>query len=501
MPLLAALNIRKSFAGVHALRGVSVEVEAGEVHALVGENGAGKSTLIRVMSGAETPDEGSLIVGDMHVPHMTPATAHALGVAVIYQQPALFPDLTVTENIMLALERGGPFARVNWRTRRRAAQELLARVAADLSPDLLADELTMPEQQIVEIAKALGANARVVIMDEPTASLSRREVDRLFEIIARLRQQAVGILYISHRLDEVMAIADRITVLRDGQTVATKLRSEVTAQTLVTLMVGREAAAVFPKAAVAPGQTLLELDALTGRGGEFSNITLTLRQGEILGLAGLVGAGRTALAEALFGLRPIARGTIRLNGRGIHVSSPADAVRIGIAYVPEDRRHSIIGELSVAANASLANLQAVSTGGLIDTRAEQRQAGDYIRQLQIKAPGAATPVERLSGGNQQKVALARWLATSPRVLILDEPTQGVDVGAKAEIHALMQRLVEQGLGILMISSDLPEVLAMSDRIAVMRSGALAGVLSREEATQERVLALALPSRAAAAAHS
>jgi ABC-type sugar transport system ATPase subunit len=258
---------------------------------------------------------------------------------------------------------------------------------------------------------------------------------------------------------------------------------------------------VFPKTAIAPGQTVLELDALTSRGGEFSNISLTLRQGEVLGLAGLVGAGRTALAEALFGLRQIARGTIRLNGRVVHVASPADAVRLGIAYVPEDRRHSVIGELSVAANASLASLQAVSTRGVIDTRAEQRQAVDYIRQLQIKTPDGGTPVERLSGGNQQKVALARWLATSPRVLILDEPTQGVDVGAKAEIHALMQRLVEQGLGILMISSDLPEVLAMSDRIAVMRSGALAGVLSREEATQERVLALALPSRAAAAAHS
>jgi rhamnose transport system ATP-binding protein len=498
VPLLAARDIRKSFAGVRALRGVSFELNAGEVHALVGENGAGKSTLIRVMTGAERPDAGTLVVAGSEVGHMDPSIARTLGLTAIYQQPALFPDLTVAENIALGLEAAGLRSRIDWTGRRRQATELLARVGAALDPDMPASELSMPEQQIIEIAKALGANARVVIMDEPTASLSHHEVQRLFDIVGRLREQGVGIIYISHRLDEVLAIADRITVLRDGETVATRPRAEVTAAALVAMMVGRALTGVFPKKQVPSGDAVLQIDALTSRAAGCAGITLELRRGQILGLGGLVGAGRTELAEALFGLRAIDAGTIRLGGRQVSIASPADAVRLGLAYLPEDRRHSVIGQLPIAANASLARLGLVSRAGLIDRSVERRLAADYMHQLQIKAPAATTSVESLSGGNQQKVALARWLATSPQVLILDEPTQGVDIGAKAEIHALMQRLAEEGLGIILISSDLPELLAMSDRIAVLCGGRISGILERGEATQERVLAIAVANGSAVA---
>jgi rhamnose transport system ATP-binding protein len=494
MPLLSAVAVRKSFAGVHALRAVSFDLDAGEVHALVGENGAGKSTLIRIMTGAEIPDAGTLVVDGQVVPHMTPATSHALGIAAIYQQPALFPDLTVSENIALALESPRPFTRVDWRRRRTAAVELLERAGAAIDPDALAGTLTMPEQQLVEIAKALGARARVVIMDEPTTSLTDREVTQLFDVIARMRRDGVGIIYISHRLEEVTTIADRITVLRDGETAGTLPRAAASASALVAMMVGRELTTMFPKRPVAPGEIALEVRDLSSRAAGLSHVSLTLRRGEILGVAGLVGSGRTELAETLFGLRAIDTGTILVNGRETRLTSTSDAVKHGLAYVPEDRRrHGVIAEMSVTANTSLASLPAVSRAGLIQPAAERDLAATFMQRFQIKTPDASSLVGNLSGGNQQKVALARWLATRPSILILDEPTQGVDVGAKAEIHAMMQQFVEAGLAVIMISSDLPEVLAMSDRIAVMRGGAISGVLDREEASQERVLALALPS--------
>jgi rhamnose transport system ATP-binding protein len=495
--LLTARGIRKSFAGVRALRGVSFDLLPGEVHALVGENGAGKSTLIRVMTGAVTPDEGTLAVGGVPIEAMTPAAARRLGVAAIYQQPALFPDLTVAENISLGLEPAALLSRIDWRARTRRAHALLGRLGAAIDPATLAGDLTMPEQQIVEIAKALGAEARVVIMDEPTASLSKREVDRLFEIIGRLRSEDVGIVYISHRLDEVMAVADRVTVLRDGETVATHARGDFDEAALVSMMVGRAWSAVFPKRPAARSEIVLTVRDLTTADDACVGISFEIRRGEILGLAGLVGSGRTALAESLFGLRQIARGEVRLGNRVVRIDSPAGAAALGIAYLAEDRRHSLVGQLSVAANASLATLERIAPRGLIDRPEEDRRARTFVDRLQIKTPGVATPVEQLSGGNQQKVALARWLAASPQVIVLDEPTQGVDVGAKAEIHALMQQLVEEGLAVLMISSDLPEVLAMSDRVAVMRGGRLSGILSREEATEERVLALALAAPVAA----
>ncbi len=490
--LLEAAAITKSYAGVRALKGVSFDLRPGEVHALVGENGAGKSTLIKVITGAVTPDAGTLTVGGRRVPRMDPHTSHALGIAAIYQQPALFPDLTVAENIALAQESGGVWRRVDWRARRRAAAELLARVGATIDPARVVQTLSMPEQQMVEIAKALGGEARVLIMDEPTASLTEREVERLFGVIDVLRAHQVGIIYISHRLDEVFTVADRITVLRDGETVATRSVADLDRSTLMRLMVGRELSAVFPKRQVAIGEVALDVRGLAHRASGLHDISFSVRRGEIFGIAGLVGSGRTELAEALFGLRPADEGEVLIDGRRVTIGSPAEAIRLGIGYVPEDRRqHGVVLEMSIAANASLAHLQGVATRGLIDGAAERRAAEGYLQQLRIKAPSVFTEVGALSGGNQQKVALARWLSIDPSVLILDEPTQGVDVGSKAEIHELMGTLAGRGLAIVMISSEMPEILGMSDRIAVMQAGTIRAILSREQASQDRILQLAL----------
>jgi rhamnose transport system ATP-binding protein len=495
-PLLEATSIVKSFAGVRALKGVSFELRPGEVHAIVGENGAGKSTLIKIITGAEQPDGGQLTVGGRRVSHMDPAAARALGIAVVYQQPSLFPHLSVAENISLALEPGGPWRRVDWRARQRRAAELLERVGAGIDPSRLVESLSMPEQQIVEIAKAIGADARVVLMDEPTASLTDREVDNLFRVVALLRRHGVGIIYISHRLDEVFALADRITVLRDGETAGTRDAAGIDRAEVIRMMVGREVSAVFPKRPVEAGAPALQVRGLTNRAAGIHDITLDVRRGEIVGLAGLVGSGRTQLAETIFGLTPPDSGEILVHGVPLTIGSPVDAIRAGIAYVPEDRRqHGVVLDLSVAANTTLASLGAVSSHGLIDRAAERRRAREYVDRLRIKTSSVRAEVGTLSGGNQQKVALARWLATTPSVIILDEPTQGVDVGSKAEIHGLMQMLVEEGLAILMISSEMPEILGMSDRIAVMHGGTVRGVLSRAEATQPRILALALNQEA------
>ena len=490
--LVQATSITKTFAGVQALKRACFTLEAGEVHALVGENGAGKSTLIKIMTGAVLADSGTLEVSGKLVPHNSPRISRALGIAAIYQQPSLFPHLTVAENIALALESGGPWRKVDWKVRTRRAQELLERVGASIKPDRLVATLSMPEQQIVEIAKAVGADAKVLIMDEPTASLTDIEVERLFRVIAILRGQGVGIIYISHRLEEISGIADRITVLRDGETISTRRKDEVTRAELINMMVGRELSAVYPKRTVAAGEVALELKNVSNSGAGLSNISLHVRSGEILGLAGLVGSGRTQLAETVFGLTPADSGEILLRGARVRIPSPTVAIGNGIGYVPEDRRqHGVVPQMPLTANISLASLGAVSHNGMIDAAAELELAEKYITQLRIKASSAHAETESLSGGNQQKVALARWLATGPRVLILEEPTQGVDVGSKSEIHKLMVDLAERGLAILMISSELPEILGMSDRIAVMRAGRISGTLTREQASQEKVLSLAL----------
>jgi rhamnose transport system ATP-binding protein len=490
--LLKASNIIKSYAGVHALKGASFELRNGEVHALIGENGAGKSTLIKIITGAVQADSGEIEIRGETITHNSPRAAKALGIAAIYQQPALFPELSVAENIAIGLEQPGWRGSIDWGERRRRAVDLLAQVGAKIDPDRDAGDLTMPQQQLVEIARALGSEAGILILDEPTASLSEEDVQNLFRVMKDLRSQGVGMIYISHRLEELPLIADRVTVMRDGRTIDTCLMSEVNRQKLIQMMVGRELSAIFPKRKVDLGEVVLELRhfgcSVTG----IKDINLSIRAGEILGLAGLVGAGRTDLARSIFGIEPADEGEILLRGEPIKIDNPAQAIRHSIAYLPEDRRrHGVISELPISSNITLASIDRLSRFGAFDFRQENEIAIDYTQRLDIKTPAIFAPVATLSGGNQQKVALSRWLMTKPSVLILDEPTQGIDVGAKSEIHALMTDLAAQGVSILMISSELPEILGMSDRIAVMYGGAITGILDRAGATQQKILSLAL----------
>ena len=499
MALLVASQLEKSFPGVRALAGLSFELAAGEVHALVGENGAGKSTFVRIITGAETADAGSLTIDGAPVSFSAPADARARGIAAIYQHPALFPDLSVAENIALPVEGGRPWSRVNWSRRVAESRALLDRLGAAIDVRRRVETLSLPEQQLVEIAKAVGANARILLMDEPTAALTDPEVDRLFAVIGKLRASGAGVLYISHRLDEVRRIANRVTVIRDGQTVASGLAAETNPAEIIRLMVGRAVEHVPGVSSRSSRGVALEVRGLSSASAGVSDISFSACAGEILGVAGLVGSGRSELAETLFGLRPAETGEIFVRGARQTFRSPSEAVRAGLAYVPEDRRrHGVLAELSVAANTSLASLGRVSSSGFVSRQAERELASTYISRFGIRTPSPDTEVGLLSGGNQQKVALARWLATSPSVLILDEPTQGVDVGAKAEIHALMRELVAGGLAIVMISSDLPEILAMSDRVLVMRRGRFSGVLDRADASAEAILGLAVdrerPSR-------
>ncbi len=490
--LLKLTEISKAFAGVEALKRVSFDLRKGEVHALVGENGAGKSTLIKVITGAHIPDTGTIEIQGQAVADLDPETSRDLGIAAIYQQPALFGELTVAENIAIGLEGRSAWRRVSWAGRRARARDLLERIGAAIDPLSEVNKLSMPEQQLVEIARALGARARIVIMDEPTASLADKEVDRLFRVIGELKADGVGIIYISHRLEELPNVADRVTALRDGVLVGTRAMADVTRGELIRMMVGRELSAVFPKTFVEPGDVVLETRSLGCRASGVHAASLQVRAGEIVGLAGLVGAGRTELARVLFGLTPADSGELLVRGRPVTIDSPAHAVSLGIGYVPEDRRrHGVILEMSVASNVTLATLEAISRFGFLDFRRERATAARFVQQLGIKTAGLQTAAGNLSGGNQQKVALARWLASSPAVLILDEPTQGVDVGAKAEIHRLMSELAGRGLAILMISSELPEIMGMSDRIAVMHGGAIVGELDRAAATQEAILERAL----------
>ena len=490
--VLRATDVTKSYAGVQALKRASLELRAGEVHALVGENGAGKSTLIKILTGAVQPDSGEITLDGEPLARLTPAAAKRLGIAAIYQQPALFGELTVAENIALGQERTGRWGRVDWRARHRRAQELLARVGARIDPETDAGDLSMPQQQLVEIARALGADARVLILDEPTASLSKEDTDNLFRVVRELREHGVGMIYISHRLEELPVIADRVTVLRDGNTIATREMADVNREQLIQMMVGRELSAVFPKRPVPLGDTVLELRGVGCTSSGVSDISLSVRAGEIVGLSGLVGAGRSELARTIFGLTPADRGEILVRGTRVRIGSPADAIAHGIAYVPEDRRrHGVVLEMPVSENVTLAALGNLSRFGALDFRRERELAADYTRRLGVKTASIRSLVSTLSGGNQQKVALSRWLLTKPTLLVLDEPTQGIDVGAKSEIHELMMELATQGVGILMISSELPEILGMSDRIAVMHGGTIVSVLDRADATPERVLARAL----------
>lgn len=475
--VLELRQLTKSFGGARALRGVDFDLQAGEVHALLGENGAGKSTLIKIVTGAHQPDSGSITVAGKLVSALTPAASHQLGIACIYQQPALFPELTVAENLALRLEPGTSLRKIDWTARRDRARSLLERIGAAISVDAEVRALSMPEQQLVEIACALGAGARIVIMDEPTASLTQKEQHLLFSVVRELRKSGVGVIYISHRLEEIFALADRVTVLRDGESVGTNRVGDMTEASLIRMMVGREMTQIYPPGEAKPGEVALALRGVGCTASGVRDVTFEVRAGEIFGLAGLVGAGRTELARILFGLTPADRGEIFLHGKRVVLLSPQDAVARGIGYVPEDRRrHGVVLEMPIEENITMAIHRRLFPGTWLRFGTERALALDYIRDLAVKCSGPAAPGGSLSGGNQQKVSLARWLATKPKVLILDEPTQGVDVGAKSEIHKIVRRLAADGLAVILISSDLPEVLGMSDRIGVMRGGTLTAVL-------------------------
>lgn len=489
-PILEVSGVSKRFDATQALSDVSLTLYPGEVHAIVGENGAGKSTLIKIMTGIFPPDSGSMrLAGDSFAPRNS-ADAQRRGVAAIYQEPSVFPDLSVAENIFIGHKDRGWM--VDWSSMTRDAKEILAMLDIDLDPRLPAAGLTVAGQQAVEIAKAISLEVQVLIMDEPTAALSAHEVDRLFRQVRKLRDSGVAVLFISHRLEELFAISDRISVFRDGRHISTRPAADVTEESLVREMVGRDPAEFFSRELHPVGEIALRVSSL-GRQGVFSDVSFELRRGEVLGFAGLVGAGRTDVALALFGVAPADSGTVELGGERIEVKSPGDALAHGIAYLSEDRRRLGLSlAQSVTANITLAALDRYTTQlGLLD-RSKERQEAELLRQrLGIRTPGLSTPVSLLSGGNQQKTMLAKWLNVAPTVLILDEPTRGIDVGAKADVHRFVDELARSGIAIILISSDLPEVIAMSDRVAVMREGTLRGIFSRGDATQERIMATAV----------
>lgn len=500
--LLRLSGIYKSFVGVQALRGVDFEVRAGEVHALLGENGAGKSTLIKVMAGVHQPDKGELFFEGQRAELSSPKAAQALGIDTIHQELSLYPELTVAENIFIGhapTRRLGPLKLLDWESMIGRAQEILAELEApDLDVRRKVGTLNVGNRQRVEIAKALSLNAKLLIMDEPTAALTESDVEGLFRITRRLRDRGVGIIYISHKLSEVFALADRVTVLRDGQYIGTKAVAETNEGDLISMMVGRQLETLYPKQEAEIGEVVLELRGLT-REPYTRDVSLTLRAGEIVGLAGLVGSGRSETAQVVFGITPAQSGEIRVGGKPVTITDPAQAVAQGVAYVPEDRgTQGLIKQMTLRENTSLAVLEEMARGAFIDTQRETALARDAIKRFNIRAYGPEQIVGKLSGGNQQKVVVGKWLASEPKVLIIDEPTRGVDVGAKAEIHRLISQLAaERGLAILMISSELPEILGMSDRVLVMRGGRIVGEFSRAEATQERVAEAMMSDKAAA----
>ena len=486
-PLLEVRDIEKSFPGVRALSGVSFDVVAGEVHALLGENGAGKSTLIKTVSGVFRPDRGAILVDGEAMDFQRPADARRAGVATIYQELLLFPELTVAENIFMGHAPRAGLGRLDWRTMRIRAEELLASLEIhDLAADRIVGTLSVGNRQRVEILRALSQNARLLIMDEPTAALTEHDVARLFSTVRLLKSRGVGIIYISHRMDEIFAIGDRVTVLRDGAHVGTRQVGETTSGELVQMMVGRKIDNLFPKVIVPIGEPVLETRDLVRRP-MTKGVSLTVRAGEIVGLAGLVGSGRSEFAQTVFGVTPAESGEIRLGGAPVTIGSPGAARGLGVAYVPEDRgSQGLVRAMSVLHNFSLAALSSLSHAGFIDRAAERRLAEEGVARFSVKTSSLDQIAGRLSGGNQQKIVLGKWLANNPRLLILDEPTRGIDVGAKAEIHRLMGELAGKGLAILMISSELPEVLGMSDRVLVMREGRLVAEFDRTHASAEAV---------------
>ncbi len=486
-PLLVLDHATKSFGPVRALENGSVTLYPGEAHALLGENGAGKSTLVKILAGVHRPDSGDLTISGELVNFSGPAASKAAGVSIIYQEPTLFPDLTVAENIFMGRQplKGG--RRIDRGSMNKAAAEVFSRLGVDLDPERLAKGLSVADQQIVEIAKALSLDAKVLVMDEPTAALTQVEVDRLFDVMKTLRSQGAAVMFISHRLEEVFASCQRVTIMRDGNFVSTAPIEDLTIDDIIRSMVGRNLESLFPKTITAPGKVVLEVEHLTSAG-VFTDISFQVRRGEIVALAGLVGAGRSEVARAIFGIDPYDSGVVRINGKVLHRNAPREAMAAGIALVPEDRRQQgLVMDLSIDQNVALASLSRLSKGGLISRSSERNLALDWAQRLQLKFGKMRNPVATLSGGNQQKVVLGKWLARNPSLLIIDEPTRGIDVGTKAEVHRILDGLVAEGMAILMISSELPEVLGMADRVLVIREGHLSANMSRAEADEDSVM--------------
>ncbi len=486
IPIIQMRDISKSFGGVHALKNVQLTIYPGEVHAILGENGAGKSTLIKTITGVHQPDSGEIELNGQVVQFANPREAQQQGIAAIYQEPSLFPDLSIAENILVGRQpvSGG---RISWRQMNRIASDLLERLHVKLNPRTKARNLSVAQQQMVEIARALSVNAKVLIMDEPTSSLTSNEVEELFHITKNLRDEGTAVIFISHRLEELFALADRVTTLRDGEYVGTRTLANVTTDELIQMMVGRKLDDLFPKQDVERGEVVLEVENLSANGA-FQDISFKLHAGEILGMSGLVGAGRTDVACSIFGVKPATAGRITVRGEQVTIANPQKAMALGISYVPEDRKnHGLVLPMPIGDNITLPVINEFATYGWLNRKKEKTTALEASKKLEVKAYGIEQKAQELSGGNQQKVVLAKWLNTNPRILILDEPTRGIDVGTKAAVHRLMSSLAAEGMAILMISSELPEILGMSDRILVMREGHITGEFERGEATQEKLM--------------
>ncbi len=493
----AVLELRgavKTFGAVTALGDSTIELRSGEIHALVGENGAGKSTLVKVLAGVHQPDAGQFRVGGHDVSFRSVAESKQAGISVIYQEPTLFPDLSVAENIFVGRQPRGALGLIDRARMRSDAAELFARLGVPIDPERQAEGLSIADQQIIEIAKAISLEARVLVMDEPTAALSGTEVDRLFAVARSLRDGGAAILFISHRFEEIFALADRITVMRDGRYVSTHDTAATDVAAIVREMVGRSVDALFPKTPAEIGEPVLTVRGLS-RAGVFQDIDLVVRSGEIVGLSGLVGAGRTEVARAIFGIDRYDEGEVIVSGAPLHPGDPQRAIAARIGFVPEDRRaQGLVLELSVVRNIALTLRDSLARFGIIPSRREQNVAIDWAQRLRVKVGSPWIAAATLSGGNQQKVVLAKWLATDPMLLIVDEPTRGIDVGTKSEVHRLLSDLAGRGIAILMISSELPEILGMSDRIYVMSEGRITAEIAREDATSEAVMHAATGSK-------
>ncbi|MFG3255033.1 sugar ABC transporter ATP-binding protein [Streptomyces sp. NPDC048172] len=489
-PVLALEGVSKSFGSVRALQGVSLELHGGEAHALAGENGAGKSTLIKTLAGVHPPDAGTVLLDGRPAAFHGPADARDAGIAVIYQEPTLFSDLSIAENIFMGRQPRRTLGRIDHAAVHEATAKLMSRLGVDLDPSRPARGLSIADQQIVEIAKALSFDARVLIMDEPTAALTGSETARLFSVVEALRAEGAAVLFISHRLAEIFELCQRVTTLRDGKLVASETLDGLTEDDLVRRMVGRDLGELYPKQEAHTGEKALTVRRLT-REGVFRDVSFEVRRGEIVALAGLVGAGRSEVVQAVFGVDRADAGEVEVDGKPLRRGSPTAAMDAGLALVPEDRRQrGLVMEASIERNIGLTGLGKLGSGGMVRRTLERARASDWAVKLQLKYDRLSDTVGVLSGGNQQKVVLAKWLATEPAVLIVDEPTRGIDVGTKAEVHRLLSSLAAEGLAVLMVSSDLPEVLGMADRVLVMHEGRLVAEIPRDEATEESVMAAA-----------